>query len=251
MLYTQIVKIFIYFAIGFFIPSLSRFLMKFYPCSLHSYLGDMLKYNFNNKRKNKVNNTLHKAKYNILKKQYFYNRILWGILFLCLSFTLTFLFKNYVNKNYPLTLFIIFLFLLTFSSNIDNKCRLIPDIITLPMLLTGILISIYCKNNDIYSDFIISPINSIISSLSAYILCSCLALIFYFRIPYAFGGGDVKLLTSLASFTGFENLGKILIISFFIMLVYCGVKKEKFAPLAPFIFSAFIIWIFTEFLFML
>ena len=249
MLTIQILKIFIYFATGFFIPTLSRFLMKFYPCSLHSYIGDILKYNFKNKRKNNINNQLHNNKYNLLKKQYFYNRVFWGILFMCLSFTLIYSLKNYINKSYPLILFTIFMFLLTFSSNIDNKCRLIPDIITLPMLLIGILISIYCKNNDIYSTLIISPINSIISSLSAYILCSSLALMFYFKMPYAFGGGDVKLLTALASFTGFENLGKILIISFLIMLIYCGIKKERFAPLAPFVFASFIIWIFSEIFF--
>lgn len=251
MLTIQILKIFTYFAMGFFIPVLSRFLMKFYPCSLHSYIGDILKYNFKNKRKNKLNNSHYQNMYNILKKRHFYNKLFYGILFLFLSFTLTYLLKNYINKDYPLILFVILLFLLIFSSNIDNKCRLIPDIITLPMLLIGILISIYCKNNEIYSPILISPINSIISSLFTYILCSCLALMFYFKSPYAFGGGDVKLLTALASFTGFENLGKILIISFIIMLIYCSIKKERFAPLAPFIFTAFIIWIFNEIFFII
>lgn len=248
MLTTQILEIFIYFATGFFIPSLSRFLMKFYPCSLHSYIGDILKYNFN---KNKIKKIHYKYKHNILKKQYFYNKLLWGTLFTILSFTLTYFFKNNISLYYPLNLLIIFLFLLAFSSNVDNRCRLIPDIITLPMLLIGLLISIYCKDNNIYSELITSPINSIISSLLAYILCSSLALMFYFKTPYAFGGGDVKLLTALASFTGFENLGKILIISFLIMLIYCGIKKERFAPLAPFIFIAFIIWIFSEIFFII
>ena len=250
MLSTQILNIFIYFAMGFFIPVLSRFLMKFYPCSLHSYLGDMLKFNFKNKnKKNKANKSLYAKQYNLLKKQYLLNKILWGVLYVSLCITLSILIKKYINKDYPLISLYIILFLLGFSSNIDNRCRLIPDIITLPLLLVGFLNAVLCENSHISSTLIISPLNSIFSSLGAYILCSSLALIFYFKIPYAFGGGDVKLLTSLASFTGFENLGKILIISFIIMVGYCGIKKDKFAPLAPFIFSSFILWIFGEIIF--
>lgn len=250
MLSEQILKIFLFFSIGFSIPSLSRFLMKFYPCSLHSYLGDLLKYNFKKKSNKKQNKTsLYHNKINTLKKQYFFNRILWGILYTIICITLTYLIENYIDKDYPLILLYIILFLLGFSANIDNRCRLIPDIITLPLLLIGFLIAVLSANSNSYSALTISPLDSIFSSLGAYILCSSLALLFYFKIPYAFGGGDVKLLTSLAAFTGFENLGKILIISFIIMVGYCGVKKERFAPLAPFVFSAFIIWIFAEIIF--
>ncbi|MCR5506448.1 MAG: hypothetical protein K6F04_01215, partial [bacterium] len=79
MFTNRILTIAIYFSTGFFIPVLSRFLMKFYPCSMHSYFGDMLKFYFKKKRyKVKVDN----KKYNYLKKQYFYNKILWGSFYL-------------------------------------------------------------------------------------------------------------------------------------------------------------------------
>ncbi len=248
MLSNQILNVFIYFAIGFLIPVLSRFLMKFYPCSLHSYIGDILKYYFNNKKhKMPYNKLLKNNKYNYLKKQYFYNKCIWGIIYTCLSITLTYLIKNHINESYPLILLHIFMFLLLFSANIDNRYRIIPDILTLPMLLIGILISIYCEKYNIRNTLIITPFNSIISSISAYILCFTISLMFYFKSPYSFGGGDVKLLVSIASFTGFENLGKILVISFPLMFIYCKSKKINFAPLAPFIVIAFFIWFFSSF----
>ena len=66
MFTNRILTFAIYFSTGFFMPVLSRFLMKFYPCSMHSYFGDMLKFYF---KKNKRNVKLYNLKYNSLKKQ--------------------------------------------------------------------------------------------------------------------------------------------------------------------------------------
>ena len=69
---------------------------------------------------------------------------------------------------------------------------------------------------------------------------------FYFKKPFAFGGGDVKLLSAVAAFSGFTELGKILMVSFAIMFVFCRAKKVQSAPLAPFVFAAFVLWIFYK-----
>ena len=95
MFINRILTFVIYFSTGFFIPVLSRFLMKFYPCSIHSYFGDILKFYFNKKR--------HKVKYNnyklnLLKKQYFYNRLLWGFGYLLLFSTLEYLSPIYAIR---------------------------------------------------------------------------------------------------------------------------------------------------------
>ena len=245
MFMTKILYIVIYFATGFFIPVLSRFLMKFYPCSLHSYVGDILKYLFNVKlNKLKHNNNKH----NILKKQYFYNKLLWGILHVCLFATLTFLIKNNISKDYPLHLMFIFLFLLGFSSNIDARYRIIPDIITLPMLIISLLTTIYTQEHNIISPINISINNSIYSMLYVYILCFTFALMFYFKYPYSFGGGDIKLLTAVAGFTGVENLSIILIFTFIFAMIFYTLKKEKYLALAPLVFPSFLVWLFVKIL---
>ena len=236
----------IYFSTGFFIPVLSRFLMKFYPCSMHSYFGDILKFYFNKKRRKQK---LNKHKLNILKKRYLFNKILWGTLYLILFTLLDILIPNYINSNYPLTLLFILLFLLGFSSNIDARCRLIPDIITFPMLMTSFLIASYTQNNGIFTTLNISTLDSIYSAIGAYILCFALALIFYFKNPYSFGGGDVKLISAISAFIGFANLSWILIFSFIIALFMLILKKERYVALAPLVFISFIIWIFFKILY--
>lgn len=236
----------IYFSTGFFIPVLSRFLMKFYPCSMHSYFGDILKFHFNKKRRKQK---LNKYKLNILKKQYLFNKILWGTLYLILFTLLDILIPNYINSNYPLTLLFILLFLLGFSSNIDTRCRLIPDIITFPMLMISFLIASYTQNNGIFTTLNISTLDSIYSAIGAYILCFALALIFYFKNPYSFGGGDVKLISAISAFIGFANLSWILIFSFIIALFMLILKKERYVALAPLVFISFIIWIFFKILY--
>lgn len=236
----------IYFSTGFFIPVLSRFLMKFYPCSMHSYFGDILKFHFNKKRRKQK---LNKYKLNILKKQYLFNKILWGTLYLILFTLLEILIPNYINSNYPLTLLFILLFLLGFSSNIDTRCRLIPDIITFPMLMISFLIASYTQNNGIFTTLNISTLDSIYSAIGAYILCFALALIFYFKNPYSFGGGDVKLISAISAFIGFANLSWILIFSFIIALFMLILKKERYVALAPLVFISFIIWIFLKILY--
>ncbi len=239
----KILTLIIYFSTGFFIPVLSRFLMKFYPCSLHSYLGDILKHNFN---KNKIKTKYQKNKFKLLKKQYFYNKIIWGFGYLILLTSVEYFLKPWIIKDLHLNLIFIFLFLLGFASNIDNRCRLIPDIITFPLLMVAFLFSATLEKSGIISPINISTLESIYSSIGAYLLCAFLAFLFYFKNPYSFGGGDIKIIAGIAAFTGFKSLGVIFVYSFVIGIITYIFKKERYVPLAPLLFKSFIIWIFIS-----
>jgi prepilin signal peptidase PulO-like enzyme (type II secretory pathway) len=109
--------------------------------------------------------------------------------------------------------------------------------------MVGFLIAVRTQVASLETALNITPLYSIYSSIYTYILCFGIALAFYFRKPYAFGGGDVKLLSAVAAFAGFEALGKMLVASFLIMAVYSLLKKKKSAPLAPFIFASFLLWL--------
>lgn len=248
MFTNRILTFAIYFSTGFFIPVLSRFLMKFYPCSMHSYFGDMLKFYFN---KNKIKVKHYNKKHNILKKQYFYNKLLWGFGYLLLFTTIDYLTPIYINKSYPLIFLFIILFLLGFSANIDSRCKIIPDIITFPLLMISIFISVYNTENKIFSPLFISSFDSIFSAITGYVLCFTLALIFYFKNPYSFGGGDVKLISAISAFIGIINLSWILCFSFIFSIVFLLIKKEKYLALAPLVFASFILWLFLKILYII
>ncbi len=234
---TKILTPTICFATGFFIPTLSRFLMKFYPCSLHSYIGDILNFYLN---KNKIKSKLDNNKLKHLKKQLFLNNIIWGLLYFSFYITLT---KSSTFQNYStntLILLFTYLFLLGFSANIDNRFKIIPDIITYPLFMLTFLLSIELKNAPI-NIFNIDPIYSILSSIFTYFLCTITALIFYFKNPYSFGGGDVKLLSAIAGFMGMKNIPILLFISFIISTLLVLIKKNKYIKLAPVLFLSFLI----------
>ena len=248
MFINRILIFIIYFSTGFFIPVLSRFLMKFYPCSMHSYFGDILKFYF---KKNKYKVNIDSIKHNLLKKQYFYNKLLWGFGYLILFSLLEYITPIYINKSFPLTILFIILFLLGFSANIDSRCRLIPDIITFPLLMSCIFISVYNTKYEIFSPLFISSFDSIFSAIASYILCFTLALMFYFKNPYSFGGGDVKLICAISAFTGIVNLSWIFVFSFIFAIIFFVAKKEKYLALAPLTFTSFILWLFLKILYII
>lgn len=238
-----ILKFFFYFSTGFCIPILTRAMAHSYPCTWHSCIGDILKYNFKDKIKEQ---SLHLIRFNLLKRQYFYSKILYGTLFSSIMLALEFFIKIRISESYPLTALSIFMFLLLFSAYIDSKYWIIPDVLTLPMTLTALFISIYSQKIGINNTFIQQPFISIISSIIIYILCTIIALFFYQRAPYSFGGGDVKLLTAIAAIAGVEGTGMILIGACALALPYCKIKSSRNVPLAPFAAASFIVWIFTK-----
>ena len=241
-LITKILTFGIYFSTGFFIPILSRFLIKFYPCSLHSFLGDIIKHYFN-KKQHKTQHYI--TKYKSLKLQYLLNKIMWGIFYLIIFILLKNLLPINITSSNTLIILFISLFLLGLSANIDNRSKLIPDILTFKMILVNFLFLILCEKNNIFSYLNITPIESILSAIIIYVLTSILALIFYFKNPYSFGGGDVKLITAVTVLTGIKNISYIILITFFISLLTTLIKKDKYFALAPIIFISFLIWLFS------
>ena len=119
------------------------------------------------------------------------------------------------------------------------------------MLMTSFLIASYTQNNNIFTTLNISTLDSIYSAIGAYVLCFTLALIFYFKNPYSFGGGDVKLISAISAFIGIINLSWILCFSFIFSIVFLLIKKEKYLALAPLVFASFILWLFLKILYVI
>jgi leader peptidase (prepilin peptidase)/N-methyltransferase len=202
---------------------------------MHSFIGDMF---LRGKNDNKVSD----RRFNILKKKYFLSKLFNGALFGLIG---VFLYFGMGLRENALTLTFasIFVYLLQFSAIIDAKYWIIPDVLTLPMLACGVFVQQYWAEIGIENTFVISPLFSIISILIVYYLCGVLALFFYFKNRNSLGGGDVKLLSAIAGFSGAVHLGYIVVFSCVLMGVYCAFEKRRFAPLAPFVFCAFLLWL--------
>ena len=213
-----------YFAIGFLVPVLGRRMIAAYPCCWHSYLGDILKFFFKRKTIKTSDEELY---YNNLKKQYNVSKVLWGFLYMAL-----FGYYNFLVCESDTSIFdFAFLYLFGVAVYIDAKRQIIPDILTFAML--------------IFAALSWDAETAIINALVIYALTTILALLFYFRHPHGFGGGDIALLAALAAFIGLEAVGFVIVFGTVFMLAWCVWKKQRAAPLAPFIFLGTIIWLLT------
>ena len=213
-----------YFAIGFLLPVLGRRMIAAYPCCWHSYFGDMLKFYF---RRGDVIVSRKKPKHNLLKNRYNFSKVMWGFLYMIL-----FGIYGFVNPVDEVSVFgFIFLYLFGLAVYIDMKRQIIPDILTFGMLIFAVM------SGDAEL--------AIINALVVYILTSVLALAFYFRHPYGFGGGDVALLAAIAAFIGLEATGFAIVFGSILMTGWCAWKKQRAAPLAPFVFAGVILWLFA------
>jgi len=199
---------------------------------MHSFIGDM----FMRKRRKALDEN---KRFNYLKRQYLIYKILSGLLYGTIGITL----KYWFNDSTTLIISSIILYLLQLSAIIDGKHRIIPDVITLPLLILSLFLQIYWNQSGIDNRLIITSLYSIISVINIYGLCTITALVFYFRNQYSFGGGDVKLLSAIAAFAGAFYTAYIVVISAIFMGIFCVIKKQGQAPLAPFVFYAFLLWI--------
>ncbi|MDR0367038.1 MAG: prepilin peptidase [Rickettsiales bacterium] len=205
----DILNVVLHFAIGFFIPIFGRFLSKSYPCSLHSFIGDGIKYYLNKKI---CKQSHHLNSFKSLNKRYFYSKLLYGALFAVLTS-----FLNDLHLN-------LFVWLLLLAGYIDAKVWVIPDLITLPLLFTGLSTTLFQSNK-----------LAIYNAIGIYIICSALALFAHLKNNDSFGGGDVKLLAAVAALLGAEITGLVLVGAAIVAAPYCMAKKTRQVPLAPFV----------------
>ncbi len=164
-----------------------------------------------------------------ISAQYPLVEFLTGFIYLAL-----FLFYGLQLKTLVYMLFCSALIIITF---IDLKEQIIPDVISLPLLVIGFLLSIFIKN--------ISPIDSLLGILSGGGTLLLVAIVgSYLFKKEAMGGGDIKLAAMIGAFLGWQLTLLSLFLGFFfgaivgvVVLIKNKGKNEKSdsIPFGPFI----------------
>lgn len=130
------------------------------------------------------------------------------------------------------SIFSLFLIVLTF---IDLDKQLLPNILTLPLLWLGLILSV--------SEMYISPQTAILGASMGY---SCLWLIYWaFKLvtkKEGMGYGDFKLLAALGAWIGWQILPSILFLSAILGILYALVLRsfKKLEPGKPISFGPFL-----------
>jgi len=118
---------------------------------------------------------------------------------------------------------------------IDLHKRLLPDKLTLPLIITGLLFALLPGSD-------ITAVSAISASFSGFVLFLLLAYVFQLLTGKdALGGGDIKLIAAIGMFVGIYGVFFVIIMSSVIALLTLLLLKhdlKKEFPFGPFLIAA-------------
>jgi leader peptidase (prepilin peptidase)/N-methyltransferase len=170
------------------------------------------------------------------KCAYCKTRIHWRYPFVeLLTLTTSLIVMQYQPLYLPLIAALVFSWFLIALVFIDIDHQLLPDRLTLPLVILGLITNYF----GIFTSFQ----NAVIGAIVAYLLLWLVSFLFEkLRNKEGLGGGDVKLLAALGAWLGWQQLPLILLISsvlcLIVMLVLMLLKKHKADQ--PFAFGPFL-----------
>ncbi len=222
------------FIFGFLIPYIARRFAKFMPATpayaLYRIIWPVKKVSKNKRQNN--------SKYHKLIKKYIMRSIGWAVVSASLSCAVYFCFGQ------PERLWLLFLILsLLLLYEIDERMLLLPDILTIPLLIGGFAYSAFALSYN--SDYILSPEQiSVLGASAGYILPVVASIFLIKKHPDCFGGGDIKLLSALGAWLGLEAIPYLILLSSSIFAIISVAKKQRVGAFGPSIVIGAIILVF-------
>lgn len=211
--------VFCAFVFGFCVPYMARRFNKFMPATFAGALVELCR------REKKV-----KA----IRKNKLYKKFMWRS-FMCgvvnaLVVGCGIYFTTSISPAF-LTLYICLLFLM---AEIDFRSMLLPDILTIPLLLIGLFVACFGLSNMQMED-------SVVGAMVGYFLPVLVCLLIVWYKKDAFGGGDIKLLSALGAWLGVESLLNVIALASILGIVYAIVKRKSSLAFGPMIAIAGIV----------
>lgn len=130
-----------------------------------------------------------------------------------------------------------FIWILLLLSEIDKRMFLLPDILTIPLLVAGFLYSV------VAGDWV-NPAESAVGAATGYVLPVVATLLLIWKDKDMFGGGDIKLLTAVGAWTGPEKLLYAVVLSTVLFGLYALFRKKRDGAYGPAIAAAVIVVVF-------
>ena len=164
----------------------------------------------------------------------------WGIVTSSVIFLLSL--TAAVSETPWLIFLIITLFILM---EIDKRMFLLPDILTVPLLIVGFLYAAF-SGYILGFDAASSTLNSALGAFAGYFIPVLASLFLIKKYPDAFGGGDIKLLAAVGAWLGVTNIPYIILLSCLIFAATCFINKQKIGAFGPSIVIATLIILFLN-----
>ena len=199
---------------GLFIPYIARRFAKFMPATFAYALWQIV--SFPRKKSEKKS-----AQYLVLRNKFRWRSVMSALITAGLFFSASFVFGET-----HLVWYCLFIWLLLLLAEIDWRMFLLPDILTIPLLLCGFFVSALGWGW-------ISPQESAIAAFIGYFLPVVVSLLFVWKNKDAFGGGDIKLLSGLGAWLGLEKLLYVIVLSSVLFLLYALFARKRSGAYGP------------------
>ena len=204
---------------GFCIPYIARRFNKFMPATFAGALVELFR------REKKVI---------AIRKDKLYKKFMWRSL-MCGIVTASVVWIGIsLTSNISAAFLTVYICLLILMAEIDFRSLLLPDILTIPLLLVGIFVACFGLST-------MQIENSVVGAMVGYFLpvVVCLMIVWYKKD--AFGGGDIKLLSALGSWLGVEGLLNVIAGASILGVVWALVQRKTSLAFGPMIAVAGIV----------
>lgn len=208
---------------GLLIPYLARRFAKFMPATPAYALYRII---YPTKRTSKAKRR-NNPKYQKLMRRYFMRSVGWGIISAALSYAAYIIFDL---KQVCWLLAFIWILLLLYE--IDERMFLLPDILTIPLLITGFAYSCFCLETN--NTYLLSPAQlSALGAAAGYILPVIASALLVWKYPEAFGGGDIKLLSACGAWLGLTSVPQLILLSTVVFAIILLGKRQRSGAFGP------------------
>ena len=216
---------------GLFIPYLARRISKFMPATPAYALYRILKPVRSVSRAKRAGN----PEYRRLMTRYRMRSIGWGIVAAAISYLAAERFSDVY-----IVWYLGLIWTLLLLTEIDDRMELLPDILTVPLLIIGFNFAVMNGGWAGIGD-------SAAGALGGYFIPALASLTLVWKNKDVFGGGDIKLLAGIGAWLGLENLLYVIILSCGLFLVYALLNRRRQGAFGPAIAAAAIIVAFFMF----
>ena len=217
--------IFAAFVFGFSVPYMARRFAKFMPATFAGALVELCRCEKKLKSYRKTN----------LYKKFVWRSVVLGLVTACITSVA----YNHFGS-FGFGFIATYIWLLILMAEIDFRTFLLPDILTIPLLLLGVFAS--CN------DMGFVAINeSVLGAVVGYFLPVAVSLLIVWRKKDAFGGGDIKLMSAIGAWLGVKGLLYVVVLSSILGIVYGIFNKKTSLAFGPMIAIAGIViavWMF-------
>ena len=219
------------FIFGAFIPYMARRFSKFMPATMAYALYRLIAPTKKVSKQKRQSN----GRYLALMQKYMMRSVGWAVVSSALAATAHFCL--------PSAFYIILILGLLLLYEIDERMFLLPDLLTVPLLIIGFLFASTQETLSTLSPF--SPaFQSAVGALAGYMLPVIASLVIVKKHPEAFGGGDIKLLSAVGAWIGFEYIPALLLLSSLLFGLFCFIKHERAGAFGPSIVIATLVLVF-------